>query len=126
MSLLRYVVYCHTNKIDGKKYVGITKNKPEVRWNNGKGYIHNEYFYRAIKKYGWHNFTHEILYTDLSQQEAEQMEIQLIQEYECYKKDKGYNIYLGGNSGHKFTEASKEKTVKTGTLGATSNGAFNT
>jgi len=109
MSLSRHVVYCHTNKFDGKKYVGITKNKPEVRWNNGNGYRNNEYFYRAIKKYGWHNFTHEILYTNLTEQEAEQMEIQLIKEYECYKKENGYNIHLGGNSGHKFTDESKEK-----------------
>ena len=60
-----YTVYCHTNKINGKRYVGITKQKPETRWNNGKGYS-TQYFKRAIDKYGWEEFTHEILFTNLN------------------------------------------------------------
>ena len=34
-----WTVYMHVNKINGKKYVGITSQKPEERWkNNGIGY----------------------------------------------------------------------------------------
>lgn len=68
ISMKKYCVYCHTNKINGKKYIGITSQKPQHRWKNGQGYRNNEYFFRAIEKYGWHNFTHEILYTDLSKE----------------------------------------------------------
>ena len=93
----RYCVYCHTNKINGKKYVGITSQKPENRWKNGDGYKNNEYFYRAIQKYGWHNFSHEILYVNLSRDEAENLEVKLIAEYNTTFNQNGYNIEPGGN-----------------------------
>ena len=47
-----YTVYCHTNKINGKKYVGITKRLVEKRWLNGRGYNGNSIFRKAINKYG--------------------------------------------------------------------------
>ena len=48
-----YCVYIHTNKINEKRYVGITCQSTSRRWRNGDGYIQNEHFYRAIQKYGW-------------------------------------------------------------------------
>ena len=107
-----YSVYCHTNKVDGKKYIGITSQKPESRWRNGNGYKNNKYFYRAIEKYGWHNFQHEILYTNLSKEEAESYEVELIQEYESFIPSKGYNIEMGGNSTEKFTAEIRTKLSK--------------
>ena len=104
-----YCVYCHTNKENGKKYIGITSQIPERRWRNGNGYVNNEYFYRAIQKYGWHNFSHEILYTDLKKSEAERIEIALISEYRTATPDYGYNIERGGNSTEKFTPDIKAK-----------------
>lgn len=110
MSLLKsYVVYCHTNKINGKRYIGITSQKPEKRWRNGQGYINNNHFYKAICKYGWHEFSHEILYTDLTLHEAEEIEKKLIALYDCCNIHKGYNIERGGNCGDKFTEETRRK-----------------
>ena len=34
-----WTVYMHTNKINNKVYVGITSQKVQNRWNNGKGYF---------------------------------------------------------------------------------------
>ena len=98
-----YCVYCH------KKYIGITCRKPSERWQNGNGYKNNQHFFRAIQKYGWHNFSHEILYTDLGKSEAEQLEIQIIREYHATDPDFGYNIENGGNGTDKFTDEIKQK-----------------
>ena len=104
----KYTVYCHTNKTDGKKYIGITRRDPEKRWSGGKGYGNNRYFSRAIKKYGWNNFTHEILYTDLSKEEAEKTEVRLISKYQTTDHNKGYNIEHGGNATGKISDETKE------------------
>ena len=103
-----YTVYKHTSP-SGKVYIGITKTKPEKRWKNGNGYIHNQYFWRAIQKYGWNNIEHEILFTNLTKEEAEQMEIELIAKYKSNEREFGYNIENGGNNIGKMSEESKKK-----------------
>ena len=97
MSENTYSVYCHTNKINGKKYIGITKRKPELRWKNGSDYKHNNHFYNAIQKYGWDGFYHEVLYTDLSEKNAKEKERELISFYKTTCKDYGYNLTGGGD-----------------------------
>lgn len=90
-----FCVYMHTSP-SGKIYVGITGQNPVERWQNGLGYRRNAYFYRAIQKYGWDNFTHEILRAGLSKEEACQLEISLIKKYRSNEKAYGYNITSGG------------------------------
>lgn len=97
MEHKNYTVYMHQNKINGKKYIGITGNIPEVRWNNGKGYYKNPYFNHAIQKYGWDNFEHIILYEGLTKEEAEDLEIETIAKYDTTNSDNGYNLHHGGN-----------------------------
>ena len=72
----KYIIYLHRNRANGKCYVGQTCQKPEVRWGlHGNGYKSQEYFYRAIQKYGWDNFEHIILEDNLTAEEANQQEI---------------------------------------------------
>lgn len=100
-----YVVYKHTSPI-GKVYIGITKMNPIRRWANGLGYKNCTHFFNAILKYGWDNIRHEILYTGLTQEEAEYKEKELIKEYQSNNYNFGYNIQLGGyrnNNGIKRT-----------------------
>lgn len=95
----KYFVYKHTSP-NNKVYIGITQMNPEYRWNHGKGYIKNQYFYRAIQKYGWDNFEHEILYEGLTKSEACNKEVELIALYDSTNPEAGYNISLGGELGN--------------------------
>lgn len=91
----------HTSP-NNKKYIGITSQSPERRWRkNGEGYKEHLYFWRAIQKYGWDNFKHDILYADLTKEEAEQKEVELIAYYNSNNIDFGYNMSVGGESGSK-------------------------
>ena len=90
---MSYTVYKHTSP-SGKVYIGITCQKPRARWKNGYGYKEQNKFYNAICKYGWDNFKHEILYKNLTIEEAEQKEIELITLYDS--KNNGYNATDGG------------------------------
>lgn len=92
----RFAVYCHTNLINSKKYIGITCQSLSQRWRNGNGYKSSPHFYSAIKKYGWDNFSHEVLYENLTQKAAEQKEVELIKKYQTRNREFGYNIAAGG------------------------------
>lgn len=103
-----YSVYIHTFP-NGKKYIGVTRCKPELRWGaNGCNYK-NPYMVNAIKKYGWDNITHEIIAENLTVDQASQMEVELIQKYNSADKRYGYNISLGGIESKICSEQTKEK-----------------
>lgn len=91
-----YTVYKHTSP-NGKIYIGITSQTLIQRFGNGQGYRHCTHFYNAIKKYGWDKFRHETLYENLSKEDAEAKEIELIALYKSNKKEFGYNITCGGS-----------------------------
>lgn len=110
---MEFYVYKHTCPNE-KIYIGITKQQPIKRWGyNGYGYRKNTLFYRAIQKYGWSNIKHEILYENLSKEEAEQKEIELIEKYKSNQPKYGYNIANGGNTTGTVSEATKKKISKT-------------
>ena len=93
-----YSVYMHTNKINDKKYIGLT-NDIKRRWSRNGGEYKRQCFYSAIKKYGWDNFEHEILFDNLTLEEACEKEIKMIEYYKTTDKNYGYNISTGGNTG---------------------------
>jgi len=90
-----YSVYCHTNKANGKRYFGITKQNPERRWQKGKGYAGTA-FGIAVGKYGWDGFTHEVIISGLTKEVACNLEISLITAYRTQDREYGYNIAEGG------------------------------
>lgn len=100
-----YYVYKHTSP-SGKVYIGITQQRPTKRWGGGSNYDYNDHFINAIRKYGWESFKHEILFSDLTADEAREKEIELIAFYDSADRDKGYNVSPGGQL---QTEETKEK-----------------
>lgn len=91
----KWCVYCHISP-SGKRYIGITGQDPKKRWGNGKGYKENSYLTRSIEKYGWDNFQHIILEKNLTKEEAQIKEIDLIAFYKSSERRFGYNIETGG------------------------------
>lgn len=95
-----------------KRYFGITSKKPKNRWENGSGYDKNRQpvIYNAIRKYGWENIKHIILYENLNFVEACDKERMLIAKFKTncsrYGNDFGYNMTDGGEGtlGHKNNE----------------------
>lgn len=75
---MEWLIYRHISP-SGKCYIGQTNQKPESRWNNGKVYSRAFKFGKAIDRYGWENFTHEILESHILTQElANEREIFLL------------------------------------------------
>lgn len=92
-----YIVYQHKNKINNKVYIGITSRTAQERWGNqGYNYKSSPYFYNAIQKYGWDNFEHNILYTNLTKEEACKKEQELISQFNSMNREFGYNSTSGG------------------------------
>ena len=106
-----FIVYMHVNKLNNKKYVGITCQEPKKRWKRGGCYKGSPHFYRAIQKYGWDNFEHLILAENLSEAEAKQLEIDLIATYQLRDAQFGYNLAAGGQGRLKYS-TKQEKAAR--------------
>lgn len=111
MKKIKYYIYKHTNLINGKCYIGETSKEPDKRWGkNGSHYCFTDTkFSRAIKKYGWENFSHEILEildTD-NLEEVGERESYYITLFDSFHN--GYNSTSGGEVGKEMSEDSKKK-----------------
>lgn len=106
------IIYCFTNKINNKKYIGQTIN-PNQRYNahksnyqNSNNQEYNSLLHRAFRKYGFENFDYEILSKDIDDIELlNQLEIFYIKKFNT-KAPNGYNVESGGKN------APKPKTLE--------------
>ena len=104
-------IYKITNIIDGKMIIGLSSNIFSRWWQHKKllrkNKHYNSYLQNAWNKYGEQNFVFEIL-LECPEEKLNEEEIRLIKEYSTTKKDKGYNILIGGDRS-KHTVETKNK-----------------
>lgn len=106
--MMSYIVYKHTAP-NGKSYIGMTCQTLERRARNGRGYVGCDAFWRAIEKYGWENFKHEVLAANLSYDEACDKEQFFIREHKSLTTENGYNLENGGQAACKTSEETRRK-----------------
>jgi len=98
-------IYCHTNRITGKSYVGQSCHGMEHRW---KGHVKSAgkcdlLFANAIRKHGPESFEHRLLMQCETQEDADDMEDFFIQELKTLVP-RGYNLKGGGAHGRPSEE----------------------
>lgn len=90
-------IYKITNKINNKTYIGFDSNFPRrirQHYNHSKRGVVSD-FYDDIRKYGWENFSKDILFQSFDREIClNEMEKHFIQEYNS--KEDGYNRTTGG------------------------------
>lgn len=85
-------LYKITNNINNKIYIGIT-NDYKRRWANHG--TEDTVISNAIRKYGKNNFTFEVLESNISIEDIDQLEIDTIIKYNSLVPN-GYNVAKGG------------------------------
>lgn len=106
------VVYCITNTVNGKKYIGQTVGSVTKRWKNhisdktGCRLLKN-----AINKYGPEAFTIRLIASAQCAEELNALEATLIVENDTRNRDKGYNLNEGGKSGRQHPETGEKKAA---------------
>ena len=110
-------IYCFTNKINNKKYIGQTISDDNGRYNrhlysarHEDNPDYNTPLHRAIRKYGIENFNYDILAKDINDFDTlNSLEIYYISKFDCQVPN-GYNIEPGGKNAPK--PKSTEQKVK--------------
>ena len=97
----RWTIYCHTHISTGRRYIGLTSQTMEKRWNQHISQAKNSkdgrwHFPNAVRKYGKEAFTHEVLSMSWDLDGANATEEALIEQYNTRNPDSGFNITKGG------------------------------
>jgi group I intron endonuclease len=106
-----YTIYQLTNNVNEKIYIGVTNNF-EKRMREHSYASNNCVISRAIRKYGWENFTARTLYTtDNKDQAYNEIEPKYILESKSNDPTFGYNSTAGGEGsvGYKHSPETRER-----------------
>lgn len=103
-----YSVYILTFP-DGKKYVGMTRQKDvSRRWHGGCGYKNQQKVKAEIDKFGWSSVEHEIIATCLNLNDASELERSLIKQFSTKDPRFGLN-HMGGGQTSEHTDEFKRR-----------------
>lgn len=114
IKLYKFEVYCITNTVNNKKYIGITTQgiyerfrKHKVEANNGS----DRYLCKALRNYGAESFKIELVDDTASDYETLlKLEQYYIEKYDTFIPN-GYNMTVGGEGtvGRKHTDEARKK-----------------
>lgn len=95
-------IYLITNNINGKQYIGQTKNCPKKRFNQHKIDSRNKekgcsILWKAMRKHGQDCFSMSVL-AHCNKEQVDDYEVMFIELYDTTCMDKGYNILPGGKN----------------------------
>lgn len=113
------IIYLIENLINHKVYIGQTivsiKQRMQGHRRDFNRFIKGDLpcssrLYAAIKKYGWGNFSENIIQTEINtQKELDDAEIYWIDKYKATDSNYGYNIERGGKAKGKVSDETKIK-----------------
>ena len=103
--MIIYSIYRAINLLTNKVYIGFDSKWPKRKHQHKFSAIYENdtsiIFYNAIRKYGWENFSWEVIYQSLDKEHTLKfMEPFFIKEYNSYvgfKNHNGYNMTIGGD-----------------------------
>ncbi len=104
------VVYLLTNKLNLMRYVGKTTKKLRLRLYQHRN-LNNTYIDRSIQKYGWENFSVEILEECETPEQLNEREIFWIKFLDT-KRPNGYNLTDGGDGNHGYIVSEKTRKLR--------------
>lgn len=109
------VIYKFFNNINSKVYIGQTITEKN-RFRDHKYCYSESYFHNAIKKYGFENFSYEVL-ERVDESLLDEREIYWISYFNSNDPEYGYNLTEGGEGGrgHKMTDDNKKKLIEVNT-----------
>jgi group I intron endonuclease len=109
------VIYRITNLINGKKYIGKTKNLKD-RWKSHMDNSNNTKIkyplYLAIRKYGISNFKVEAIHSTKEYKRLSDLEKFYIKKEHSLISEKGYNLTVGGEGGDTFTNNPNKDKIR--------------
>ena len=117
-----YSIYCITNIVTNKKYIGFTKRSTEKRFrthiSEANRNLYGMYLHNSIRKYGKENFIVETLMSNLSYDDAARIETETILLTNTIQPH-GYNEHQGGKGGCKNLSEELRKKLSSAKKGCT-------
>lgn len=95
--MIKGIIYCAYNKVNGKRYIGRTIQRLSERKCGHYNHDPHLYFHRALRKYPPENWEWSVIEECNSFEELQRREIYWIAYYDSTNPDTGYNILAGGD-----------------------------
>lgn len=104
-------IYRITNNVNGNIYIGQTLDSFKRRYSTHKYECFNKRrrnkLYNSMRKYGWENFSFDIMHFCNNENEIDDLERKYIKLFNCLER--GLNLDSGGNLNKHHSEETKRK-----------------